>query len=637
MSANPSSHLWPLGRSIALAGTVGAVAGAGAILFHLLCVLVIHLGLTYFCGYNPDGPVNERDFSDIFAPAGALPTPGSLSPWALLAVIAAGGLLSGALVYYFAPEAEGHGTDSAIDAYHNKRGLIRPIVPIIKMLSSAITLGTGGSGGREGPISQIGAGVGSFLATRLKLSDAERRTLMSAGLGAGIGAIFHAPLAGAMFSVEVLYRDPDFESESLIPSFIATTVAYSVYGLAFGFQALFEVQTLTSFDNPLLLLPLTALAIGMALASWAYVRCLYGTERLFKKLALPRVFKPALGALLTAAVALAGYYALTPWGEEARRHTLGTLSIGYGFLQEVLSGNLISNAPLPVVGILLIVGLGKILTTSLTIGSGGSAGTFGPSMVIGGALGAVVGLAFQNWLPHLLPDVAHVVAFAILGMACFFAAAGKTPLSALILVSEVTSSYQLLLPSMWVCALAYLLSRGWTLYAKQVASRRDSPAHRSDFIIDVLSGLSIRDAMPRANLQFVTVPLQEPLADIAHLMANTRQTSFPVVDAQGRYYGLFGLADIRRYLYDADDISLLAVAQDLASPTVKPLSLDMDLGTAISQFAQGDFEELPVIDPQKPQQVIGLLRRVDVIAAYSARLLHVRREQAESAANGTAV
>ncbi len=184
-----------------------------------------------------------------------------------------GGLLSGWLVYTFAPEAEGHGTDAAINAYHRAGGLIRGRVPIVKTIASAITLTTGGSGGREGPIAQIGAGFGSFLATRLKLSDRERRIMMAAGIGAGVGSIFRAPLAGALFAAEVLYRDPEFESEVIIPAGISSVVAYCLFCLVFGWGSLFDSPDF-KFSNPLELGPTSS----WRLFSWPWAYC---TSNLF--------------------------------------------------------------------------------------------------------------------------------------------------------------------------------------------------------------------------------------------------------------------------------------------------------------------------------------------------------------------
>ena len=628
---HPDTGVRRLGRSILLAALVGVVAGLGAIVFHVMCLAVTHYALGAVAHYDQGGPGNEIEWRDISAPSGVDEPVAGLERaapprraifWLLILVPVVGGLISGTLVYGLAPEAEGHGTDAAIHAYHNRRGVIRSRVPIVKLFASAITLGTGGSGGREGPIAQIGAGFGSYLATKLRLSDAERRSLLAAGVGAGIGAIFHAPLAGAIFACEVLYRDPDFEAENLIPSFIATTVAFSVFTIPFGleaFEPLFAVDQDLTFTRPLpLLLPLSMLAVAMAIAALAYTKCFYGVHRLFKKMPVPRMIKPAIGAGLSGAVALALAFALGGLGREAQHDSLSVLSFGYGFLQKVLQ-----EGPGIAVPLLLAVGLGKILTTSLTIGSGGSGGVFGPSMVIGATLGAVVGVLFHRWMPDVVSSQ-EVIIFAILGMASFFAAAANTPVSTLIMVSEMCSSYVLLLPSMWVCALSYLVSRGWSIYSEQVPTRRDSPAHRGDFIVDVLQGMTVRDAVGHATSDFVTVTLDMPLGDMSRLLTDTRQTCFPVVDSQKRYAGVFSLNDFRQFLYDTP-IADLAVAEDLANQACPPLTLQMNLSSAISRFADDDFEELPVVDAENPQTVVGLLRRQDLIATYSARLLAMRR------------
>jgi CIC family chloride channel protein len=602
-------------RSIMLAPVVGVVAGLGAIAFNLLCLLITHVSLEWFAGYHQGGPTNEAEYSDVFG-QGLGHT--DLTPWLLLIIPVIGGLISGALVYKFAPEAEGHGTDAAIDAYHNKGGVVRGRVPIVKMVSSAITLGTGGSGGREGPIAQIGAGFGSFLATKLKLPDSDRRVLMTSGLGAGIGAIFHAPLAGAIFAAEVLYRDPDFEAEALIPAFISTTIAYCVFCLVFGFEPLFTVKAI-GFDQPTLLLPLTVLAVAMVLMSWVYIRSFYGISALFHRLKVPKIIKPAIGAGATGLFAFGLYYAIRASGTPDLAHdSLSVLSFGYGFLQ-----NILENPTGMTLVVLLAVGFGKLLTTSLTIGSGGSGGVFGPSMVIGGSLGAVVGLLFHQWMPGLVSQE-QVPIFVILGMASFFAATACTPVSTLIMVSEMTASYTLLLPSMWVCALAYLLNRRKTIYREQVANRLESAAHRGDFIVDVLQGLCVSDAMHSAARDFISVPLDMPLSEMAQLIPTTRQASFPVVDADDKYYGLFGLNDIRQFLFESD-AGDLAVAQDLAMPGVEPLTMQMDLSSAISRFVFESYEELPVVDTDNPDKVIGLLRRQDLLATYNARLLEEKQ------------
>ena len=211
------------GKWFLLSGLIGTVAGLGATVFLVSCQVVTHFSLYQVAGFVPGEASGEHP---IFTQV-----PGPFSPWLVLSVITVGGLLSGLIVYSFAPEAEGHGTDAAIDAFHNRRGQIRARVPIVKTLASALTLGTGGSAGREGPIAQIGAGFGSYLATLLQLPPRDRRIMVAAGMGAGIGAIFRAPLAGALFAGEILYRDADLESDVLVPAAISSIIAYSVFSL----------------------------------------------------------------------------------------------------------------------------------------------------------------------------------------------------------------------------------------------------------------------------------------------------------------------------------------------------------------------------------------------------------------------
>jgi CIC family chloride channel protein len=623
-------HLRLVGRGIVLAALVGVVAGLGAVVFHLLSQGVAHVALKMLAGYDAGGPAHEKELIGHLLGEGRA----RLIPWLLVLVPTVGGLLSGVIVYWFAPEAEGHGTDSVIDAYHNRRGLIRARVPLVKMIASAITLGTGGSGGREGPIAQIGAGFGSFLANRLKLSDAERRVLLAAGIGAGIGAIFRAPLAGAMFAIEVLYRDPDFEAEALIPAFISTAVAYCVFGLSLGadtFGPLFAVAPGVSFTDPAQLLPLAVLALAMALASFGYCKCFYGMTALFARMRLPRMFRPAIGAMLTGCVALVVYYGLGGlrfFQGAAPADGLGVLSYGYGFLQKIL--NPVEGAAALTIGLLLVVGIGKILTTSLTIGSGGSGGVFGPSMVIGGSLGAVVGMLLHRWMPGLVP-ADDVVIFAILGMAAFFAAAANTPVSTLIMVSELTGSYELLLPAMWVCALAYIISRRWTIYAKQVPNRIESPAHRGDFIVDILEGMTVRNAFTQANRHFITIPIEMPLREVVQVITDTRQTSFPVLDHDQRYYGLFSLNDIRKFLYDSD-LGDIAVAHDLAA-AITPVMLTTDLGEVVARFAQTPYDELPVVDPD--DHVVGVVTDRDICMGIGMRDVKPSELRISDIASGT--
>ena len=410
---------------------IGIIAGIGAIIFHYLCQVGVHIFLDMMAGYRPPAPAGEHH---LFPPGSR-----DFNRWILLLLPAFGGILSGWLVYTFAPEAEGHGTDAAINAYHNTGGLIRARVPIIKTIASAITLTTGGSGGREGPIAQIGAGFGSFLATKLKLSRRERRIMMAAGIAAGVGSIFRAPLAGALFAAEVLYRDPEFESEVIIPAGISSVVAYCLFCLVFGWGTLFESPDF-KFQNPLELGPYVILALVLSATGALYVKSFYGVTRFFQTLRIPNHIKPAIGGLCTGII---GFFLPQ------------TLAFGYGFAQQAIHNEL-------TIPFLLFLAIGKVLTTSFSIGSGGSGGVFGPSIVIGGAMGGAVGRLFHQVMPGIVTEPG---AFVVVGMAGFFTAVSNTPISTIIFVSEMTNSYHLLLPSLLVCSVAYLISQRWTIFS----------------------------------------------------------------------------------------------------------------------------------------------------------------------------
>jgi chloride channel protein, CIC family len=288
-------ELHTVGRTVALSSLVGVVAGLGAIVFQYLCQYGSRLFLDQLAGLRMEGPAGEAVLVH--------PSTSAFHPWMLPIVAGVGGLLTGLIVQRFAPEAAGHGTDEAVDAFHRRGGVIRGRVPIVKTIASALTLGSGGSGGREGPIAQIGAGFGSFLATRLGLSERERRILLAAGVGAGVGSIFRAPLAGALFAAEVLYSDPEFEPDTIIPAAISTIVAYCVFSLKFGFGALFDTPRFV-FNSGVELLPYTVLAIVVALASGLFVKVFYGTHEAFNRLRLPKVIKPMIGGVLTGGLAV---------------------------------------------------------------------------------------------------------------------------------------------------------------------------------------------------------------------------------------------------------------------------------------------------------------------------------------------
>lgn len=573
---------------------VGLIAGLGSIVFHYLCQLGIHFFLDLMAGYRPPQPMGEHRLLP--------PSNTEFNRWILLLLPAVGGIVSGWLVYTFAPEAEGHGTDAAIDAYHNKGGFIRGRVPIVKVLASAITMTTGGSGGREGPIAQIGAGFGSYLATRFNLSTRERRIMMAAGIGAGVGSIFRAPLAGTLFAAEVLYRDPDFESEVIIPAGITSVVAYCLFCLKFGWGSLFESPPF-KFQNPVELGPYLVLALILVGAGILYIKIFYGTTHYFKKIKyIPNHLKPAIGGLLTGMV---GFF----WPQ--------CLAFGYGYLQKALFSEL-------AIGFLLALAFGKMLTTAFTIGSGGSAGVFGPSVVIGGALGGAVGQAFHDVMPAL---VSQPGAFVVVGMAGFFTAVSNTPISTIIIVSEMTNSYHLLLPSILVCSVTYMASRPWTIFNSQVKNKLESPAHAGDFFVDVLESFKVSDLM-HAIKSVRVIPQNMLLIDFKQCFGEMTQHYFPVADERGRMIGIFSINDVRGVLF-APEVEHLVIMKDIATHDIITTDPTEDLHSVLNKFTIKNIDSLPVVSKDDPGHLMGMLNRREVIAFYNQKVQEKKSSRSE--------
>ncbi len=567
---------------------IGIIAGLGAVLFHYLCGLGMHYFLDMMAGYRPSNPAGEH----LLLPSTDTP----LNRWILLILPALGGIFSGWLVYTFAPEAEGHGTDAAIDAYHHKGGLIRARIPIIKTIASTITLTTGGSGGREGPIAQIGAGFGSFLATKFNLSERERRIMMAAGIGAGVGSIFRAPLAGALFAAEVLYRDPDFESEVIIPAGISSVVAYCIFCLVFGWGSLFDSPDF-KFQNPLELGPYIVLAGVLVLTGVLYVKVFYGVIDLFKKLKVPNHIKPAIGGLLTGII---GFF--LPY----------TLAFGYGMAQDAIFNKV-------AIATLLALAIGKIFTTSFSIGSGGSGGVFGPSVVIGGAMGGAVGQIFHILIPTI---VTQPGAFVIVGMAGFFTAVSNTPISTIIFVSEMTNSYHLLLPSLLVCSLCYLLAKRWTIFENQVKSRVDSPAHAGEFMMDILQTIKVEN-LTHLVKDVRCVNEDMPFSKFKKIFQTTKQHYFPVMNGKGEFSGIFSSTDIREVIFTSH-LEDLVVMKDIMISTLITTTPSEDLNTVLHKLTQKNIDALPVVKEEDHNAFLGLIYRRDIISHYNYHVTKIK-------------
>ena len=578
-----------LTRPVILSVLVGLVTGSAAVLFYFATNSVEHLFLNNLAGYHP-----PREGAEAILARGdqMIDTLAMDHRWFLLLVPVIGGLISGFLVFKFAPEAEGHGTDAAIDAFHNKGGIIRGRVPIIKGLASIATIGTGGSAGREGPIAQIGAGFGSFIATKLKLTSSDRRILLLAGMAGGIGATFRSPLGGALFAVEVLYKNPEFEHEGLIPAIISSITAFSLFGATTGWQPLLATPHFR-FERPQELIFFLLLGILCALLGKLYVKCFYGIQHLFKQWDFPAMLKPAVGGFLLGLLAMA---------------VPQVLGSGYGMVQAALYGKV-------ALWIMLVVALAKIVATSLTISSGGSGGVFAPSLVIGAMLGGAFGASAELLFPTMVLDPR---AYVLIGMAGFFAGVSNTPIATLIMVSELTGNYGLLAPLMLVCTVAMLVYPRNSIYQKQVNSRIDSPVHLGEFIVDVLEGIRVKDLNEHGRKPTL-IAEGMPLPQILEKIANSEGAYYPVVDDKMRMTAIFSVNDIRRILTEDLPPSLI-LARDLAVSRVITTTPDESLTEVMRKLSIRGLEEIPVVADDDPQHVLFMLTRRAVLARYAKEL-----------------
>jgi len=578
-----------LTRPVILSVLVGLVTGSAAVLFFFATNSIEHLFLNNLAGYHP-----PREGAEAILARGdqMIDTLSMNHRWFLFLVPVIGGLISGFLVFKFAPEAEGHGTDAAIDAFHNKGGIIRGRVPIIKGLASIATIGTGGSAGREGPIAQIGAGFGSFIASKLKLTSTDRRILLLAGMAGGIGATFRSPLGGALFAVEVLYKNPEFEHEGLIPAIISSITAFSLFGATTGWQPLLATPHFR-FERPQELIFFLLLGVICALLGKLYVKCFYGIQHIFKQWDFPVMLKPAVGGFLLGLLAM-----VVP-------QVLGS---GYGMVQAALYGKV-------ALWIMLVVALAKIVATSLTISSGGSGGVFAPSLVIGAMLGGAFGASAELLFPTMVLDPRTYV---LIGMAGFFAGVSNTPIATLIMVSELTGNYGLLAPLMLVCTVAMIVYPRNSIYQKQVNSRIDSPVHLGDFIVDVLEGMRVEDLNEHGRKPTL-IAEGMPLPEILEKIANSEGAYYPVVDDKMRMTAIFSVNDIRRIL--AEDLPpSLILARDLAISRVITTTPDESLTEVMRKLSIRGLEEIPVVADDDPQHVLFMLTRRAVLARYAAEL-----------------
>ena len=515
----------------------------------------------------------------------------SETPWYLrLLIPTVGGLIIGPLVYFWAREAKGHGVPEVMEAVALRSGLIRKRLVLVKTLASAICIGTGGSVGREGPIVQIGSAIGSAIGQLLKVSASRMRTLVGCGAAAGIAATFNAPIAGSMFALEIVLGD--FGLATFSPIVIAAVVATAISRAFLGDTPAFIVpqyELVSAWEFPMYVV----LGLFCAVVAIAFTRVLYRFEDLFAKLKIPEYLKAASGGVILGAMGL-----MFPQ----------VLGVGYGAIDQALIQAYAWWLLFVLIGV-------KILATSLTIGSGGSGGIFAPSLF----LGAMAGGFFGNIVHQALPAVtASPGAYAIVGMGAVVSATTHGPLSAMLIIFEMTGGYKIILPLMITCIISSVVAGQLmkeSIYTMKLIRRGVDIREGKE--INILKAIRVEDVMnPHAQTVYEGMSLPELTARIS----KSKYNSFPVVNSEDALVGILSFYDYSEALFN-EDLANLVVAKDLATTELVTVSTTDNLYDALQKISAKDFSILPVVAPGNAASLQGVLTRRDIIGAYDKAVL----------------
>lgn len=564
-------NLWTTdqGVLILLGVVVGVLGGYGAVGFRLFIDFLRTLA------YGSDG-----DFLKVLA---ATPW------WWLLLIPALGGLVVGPLIYFLAREAKGHGVPEVMEAVTLRGGLIRKRVVVVKSLASAISIAVGGSVGREGPIVQIGSAIGSTVGQVLRVSAGRMRILVGCGAAAGIAATFNAPVAGMMFAMEIVLGD--FAVATFSPIVLSAVMATAISRFYLGDFPAFVVpayQLVSAWELFLYAgLGLAAGAVGAAFSA-----ALYKTEDLVDAIRIPEYLKTPLAGLALGAMGMA-----FPW----------VLGVGYEGIELALHHQLAWWLMLIIVG-------AKILATSLTIAGGMSGGIFAPSLVIGAMLGGSMGgLAHELW-PGM---TAGPGAYAIVGMAAVVAGATHGPITAFLILFEMTGGYQIILPLMIGCTLATLVAQQInrdSIYTRKL-SRRGIDIHAGKDM-NLLRSLTVAQAMrPEVD----SVPQDMTLGRFHDKVIDSKYASFPVVNQAGELVGILSHADYTGHTLEKELWDLVVVAE-LATAEVQTVTPGDTLDIALRKISSRDYATLPVVAAQGSRRLVGVISHRDIISVYSRKL-----------------
>ena len=559
-----------------LATIIGALAGLGSVAFLLLI----------------------RFFEKLFF-GGVFPAMGS-SPYLVFLLPLLGGLLIGPLIQRFPTEAKGDGVPSAMETVALHGGIIRPRTVGLRTFTAAVTIGSGGSVGREAPIAQIGAAIGSVVGQFLKVSATRMRVFVACGAAGGIAAVFNAPIGGVFFSLEVLLGD--FSAASFAPIVIASVISTAVARLLLGNVLIFQVPPyiLAGYQDLVLSAVLGAFC---GLAAIFFMRGLESAEKQFSSSRIPLWARAAVGGGLTGLIAV-----FFP-------HVLGT---------DATTLDAAFEGAFPWF-LLLLIGYLKIVATSFSLGSGGSGGVLGPAIFIGGILGAFVGSVANAWFPG---QVGFIGGYALIGMAAFLAPVIGGPITSILILFEMAGNYAIILPLLVAVVNAMLVAHRfsrYSLYTHKLHEKGiDLVAGREE---SVLKQVRVRDVM-REN--FHTVLPSESFGSLAAAFFSSNIDYVYLTGERGDLTGVISLSDLRPHLKE-ESLWPLVCARDVATPDPVAVMPGESLLDALNKFAYRNVAQLPVVSDPHSRILIGVVRRSDLLEGYQRVVLHTREMSPDEA------
>ncbi|NHI90968.1 MAG: CBS domain-containing protein [Candidatus Lokiarchaeota archaeon] len=499
-----------------------------------------------------------------------------------------GGLIVGLLTNRLGKETKGHGVPEIMESMALKGGRINKRVALLKMLVSSITIGSGGSAGREGPIAQIGASAGSTIGQVSKLDENNIKILVACGVSSGIAATFNAPFGGLLFGIEVILSMTRLNAKILINLIMSIVIANLISILFLGNHPAFFIQTVFWFNGPFDFILYALLGIILGFLGIFFVKFFYFIEDIFDKIKIPNYLKPALGGLGVGLIALFFSQSIMGVGYETIELTLG---LG-----------------IPVFTLLLL-GLFKIFATSLTVGSGGSGGIFAPSLFIGATFGGCIGFLFYFLFPG---QVSYPMAFALVGMGALFAGVARAPLTCIIMTVEMTSDYLLIIPLMISCVLSYLINslimKEENIYTLKLLRR--GVRIKYNYYTDLYDDIEVSEVM---NKNVATIDEEMPIFELLEKIEMEQHMGYPVLNKEKELIGIVAFSDVRKAILDGNKEIL---AKDLCKRKLISSFPDETIHDIMIKMLKHDIGRLPVVDRRNPKKILGIITRSDIVKAH---------------------